>query len=105
MANRVKINPEYIGKGTLSDLKQELMEDPDFRLGWKLHDMAVEIGRLVSEMRKKAGLTQAQLAEKLGVSQALIARLESDHPERMPTFATIARVVKMCGYEMEGIFR
>lgn len=104
MARHRNVDPKHIG-GDLFDLKQELMEDPGFRLGWKLFDMAAEIGRLASEMRKKAGFTQLQLASRLDVDQSLIARLESENPRRMPTFATVARIAGACGYDMEVVFR
>ena len=103
MNKPAKVNPSRVG-GTLAGLRVELMERADFRLGWKLYDMAAEIGRLVAAMRKSAGLTQTQLAQRLNVGQPLIARLESDHPDRMPTFATIARVATECGYDMEITF-
>src|SRR5204863_4291739 len=97
MARKIKVNPQYIG-GDLADLKRELMENPDYRLGWGIHEVTVELGRCVSEMRNKANLTQAQLAERLGVSQSLIARLESGRPERTPTLPTLIRVAKACGF-------
>jgi transcriptional regulator with XRE-family HTH domain len=81
------------------------MEDADFRVGWRLYEMAGEFGRVVTTMRERAGLTQIRLAERLGVGQSLVARLESKHPDRMPTVATLARVADKCGYEMDIIFR
>ncbi len=104
MAQNVRINREHLG-GTLEELKKHLMENPDFRLGWRLYEMAGEIGRIVSAMRKRSGLTQTQLAERLGVRQSMVAKLESKNPDRMPTFATVARVADVCGYEMEVILR
>ena len=104
MAQNVRINREHLG-GSLEELKQHLTEDPVFRVGWRLYEMAGEIGRVVATMRQRAKLTQTQLAERLGVGQSMVARLESKNPDRMPTFATVARVADVCGYEMEVILR
>jgi ribosome-binding protein aMBF1 (putative translation factor) len=103
MTRTEKVDPQRVG-GTLADLTHEMMNHRDFRLGWKLYDLAVELGQVVVAMRKQAGLTQIQLAERLRIGQPAIARLESAHPDRMPTFATIARVAKECGYDMEVAF-
>ena len=46
-----------------------------------------------------------RIAERLGVRQSMVARLESRQPDRMPTFATVARVADVCGYEMEVVLR
>jgi DNA-binding XRE family transcriptional regulator len=104
MDRNVRINREHLG-GSLEELKQRLMEEPVFRLGWRLYDMAGEIGRVATQMRRRAKLTQTELADRLGVRQSMVSRLESDHPDRMPTFATVARVADACGYEMEVVLR
>lgn len=104
MVKETKVNPRYGGE-TLADVKRERLKDPEYRLEWKIYDIAVEIGRIASQMRQRAGLTQAQVAEKMGVSQPVIARLESDQPERMPTLATFARYANACGYQVEIGFR
>jgi hypothetical protein len=104
MERNVRINRENLG-GSLEELKQHLMEDPVFRVGWRLYDMAGEIGRVLAAMRQRVGLTQEALSERLGVKQSMIARLESKNPDRMPTFATVARFADVCGYEMEVVLR
>ena len=99
-----RIDPRYVG-GTLDDLKQELQKVPGFRLQQRLYDFSVTLAQCMTTMRRVAGLTQTQLGEKVGVSQPLIARLETDQPERMPTFATVGRIADACDYDMEVILR
>jgi hypothetical protein len=99
-----QINPKYVG-GTLQDLKQELDKVPGYSLQQKFYRLAVALGQFVTQMRKAAGFTQAQLGERMGAAQPFVARLESDHPERIPTFATIGRAANACGYDMEVILR
>jgi len=103
MRRKVNVNPQYIGGG-LADLKQELMADPDFQLGWNIHELVIAFGHVISEIRKGARLTQANLADRLGVDQSFIARLEAGRPDRMPTISTLIRVAKACGHELEVAF-
>jgi transcriptional regulator with XRE-family HTH domain len=54
---------------------------------------------LINRARSEAGLTQGQLARRLGVTQAAVARLES--PAANPTIATLQRVLRAAGHELE----
>ena len=54
---------------------------------------------LISCARADAGLTQQQLARRLGVTQAAVARLE--RPAANPTIATLERVLRAIGCELE----
>ena len=96
MTNRVVVDPRYVGD-TLEEAKRKLLEDPAFRLEWESRATAAAIARRVQRLRTAAGLSQAELANRLGVSQPLIARLESEHPDRVPTFDTVARIAEACG--------
>lgn len=104
MARDVKIKSKY-GGDTLADAKRKLLKNPGYQLDWKIYDLTVEIGRIATQIRKRADLTQEQVAERMGVSQPVIARLESDQPERMPTLATLVRFATACGYQVEMAFR
>lgn len=104
MSRRFNVDERYVG-GSLAGLKRELMTDRQFRQGWKLQEMAATLGQFASEMRRAASLTQMALAKILGVNQSLIARLESNDPDRFPTLATVARVANACGYDMEVAFQ
>lgn len=99
-----RIDPNYVG-GTLSDLSKALDKVPTYSLQKKVYRLSVILGQFNAQMRKAAGLTQSALGEKIGASQPLVARLESEHPERMPTLATVGRVADACGYDTEVIFR
>ena len=55
-------------------------------------------GALVADARRSRGLTQTQLAEISGVEQANISAIERGH--RMPTAATLHRLLHACGYEL-----
>lgn len=99
-----RINPKYVG-GTVDDLERELERVPGYHLQRKLHRVSQALAGLMQQMRKAAGLTQVQVADKIDTSQPLVARLESENPDRMPTFMTIGRVADACGYDMELILR
>lgn len=43
----------------------------------------IEIGRVLSRMRKAKGLTQAELANRMGISQGRISQVETKGPARV----------------------
>ena len=96
------IRSGYIGD-RLKDVTSELLSDTGFRTVWQSYGMAVQIARVIAEMRKRAGLTQVELAKRVNVKQPFVARLESEKPEKMPTLETIARVANACGYHLSVV--
>ena len=53
----------------------------------------------IQKIRLRAGLTQAELAERAGTTQSAISRLERDHIS--PSFASLERLAKACGADLE----
>lgn len=43
----------------------------------------IEIGEVLSRMRKAKGLTQAELAKRMGISQGRISQVETKGPARV----------------------
>jgi len=46
-------------------------------LSFKNRDRAINLGLMVSFLRKKAGMTQEQLAEKAGISRGYLGEIEA----------------------------
>lgn len=54
---------------------------------------------LIREARRRGGLTQQELAERAGTTQSAVARWESGRTS--PDLATVRRLVRLCGLELE----
>ena len=60
----------------LEDLKNRLLEDPDFRREYARVDEEFALIEALIRARTTARLTQEELARRLGTTQSAIARLE-----------------------------
>lgn len=58
-------------------------------------------GRLIRHARSARGLTQADLATIAGVKQSNISAIENER--RVPTAATLHRLLFACGYELAAV--
>ncbi len=76
----------------LQELKNELMQDPDFKKEYEALQPEMDIVRAILDARIRAGLTQSQLAKKSGISQADISRLENG--TRNPSIALLKRLAE-----------
>lgn len=76
---------------TWDEVRQQLLEDPEFR---KEYENTRWIDELI-DLRLERGLTQKELAERAGTSQSAIARLEIGKQE--PTLRFLRRVVEALG--------
>ena len=76
---------------TWDEVRQQLLEDPEFR---KEYENTRWIDELI-DLRLERRLTQKELAERAGTSQSAIARLESGKQE--PTVRFLRRVVEALG--------
>ena len=74
----------------LQKLKNELMQDPEFKKEYEALQPEMEITRAIMDARIKAGMTQMELSRKSGISQADISRLENG--TRNPSLALLKRV-------------
>lgn len=54
---------------------------------------------MIREARRRAGLTQAELASRAKTTQSAVARWEGGGTN--PDFATVQRLVRLCGLELE----
>lgn len=59
----------------------------------------MEVGIVLTEARRRSGLTIRQLARRAGTSHSAVAAYESG--ARSPNTATLARLVRACGFEVE----
>ncbi|MEU8296308.1 GNAT family N-acetyltransferase [Micromonospora sp. NPDC048909] len=60
---------------------------------------AIDVGRSLRALRRKADLSQRELAERSGVPQATLARIESGRAGD-PRFRTVERLVRAAGGEL-----
>ncbi len=61
----------------ITDLKKQLLKDPDFKAAYEGMDNEFELASAVIEACAVSGLTQEELAERMDVKQSLVARIES----------------------------
>ena len=77
----------------------------EFQVAFEETKMHLKIARLVEELRLREGMTQAQLAKKARISQPMIARLEKGDQDRIPTLATINKVMYALGHEVDLVIK
>lgn len=86
--------------GKLTELRNELMHNPDFKAGYEQQGQLVRFGRMMREARESQDLTQAQLASRLYISQSEISRLEKGEGINGPTFERIVAFAHALGLQL-----
>ena len=79
----------------LKDLKNRLLEDPEFREEYAKVDDEFTLTEALVRARMTARLTQVELARRLGTTQSAIARLEGGRVS--PSFKTLRRYAEATG--------
>ena len=79
----------------LKDLKNRLLEDPEFREEYARVDDEFTLIEALVRARMTAKLTQMELARRLGTTQSAIARLEGGRVS--PSFKTLRRYAEATG--------
>jgi DNA-binding XRE family transcriptional regulator len=85
----------------LEDILKKELKDQEIKIHFEHKRFYLQIAHLMTELREKSGLSQSEVAKRAHVSQPLIARLEKGDQNRVPTFDTIYRVLKVLGYNLE----
>ena len=83
----------------LADLKQRLMDNPEFREEYAKADAEFALIEAMIMARREAKLTQAELAEKIGTTQSAIARLEAGRVS--PSISTLRRYAEATGHQLQ----
>ena len=83
----------------LKDLKERLMQDPEFQEEYERIDEEYSLIESLVRARTEANLTQEQLAERLGTTQSAVARMEGGRVS--PSIATIRRYARATGKRLE----
>ncbi|WP_181885297.1 helix-turn-helix domain-containing protein [Trinickia dinghuensis] len=86
--------------GKLTELRNELMQDPLFKAGYEERGQLVRFGRMVRAARESQGLTQAGLAQRLSINQSEISRLEKGEGVNGPTFDRIVQFAHALGMKL-----
>lgn len=92
------------GKSLDSYLKSEL-KDKELKKHYDEAGLHLKIAHLIETLRFGQGLTQTELANRAGVSQPMIARLERGDQDRVPTLATINKVLLALGHVAELVIK
>ena len=79
----------------LSDIKKNLMDNPDFRTEYAKADAEFSILEAMITARLDANLTQSDVARRLGTTQSAIARLESGGVS--PSLSTLRKYAEATG--------
>ena len=83
----------------LKDLKERLMQDPEFQEEYERIDEEYSLIESLVRARAEANLTQEQLVERLGTTQSAVARMEGGRVS--PSIATIRRYARATGKRLE----
>ncbi len=82
----------------LKDLKNELLQDPEFRKEYYKNDLKLDTALMIEKARVIAGLTQKELAKKMKTKQTAISRAESGN--YLPGLSFLKRMAKALGTEL-----
>ena len=75
---------------TWTEVKRELLKDPEFAREYEALRPAYELAGSLISLRNERGLTQQQVAQKVNTTQSVISRLESGSAN--PSLATLKRL-------------
>jgi transcriptional regulator with XRE-family HTH domain len=78
----------------------ELLPTLELREAYEEASAALEAGRLVRALRKRAGLTQQALAERLSMTQARVSAIEAGEGRDGPTYGLLKRIAAACGMSL-----
>lgn len=84
----------------LSELRDQLMENPEFKAGYEARDRLIKIGRLLKQARKVRDLSQTELAVRAGVAQSEVSRMESGEGVNGPGFETLVNYAHAMGMDV-----
>jgi DNA-binding XRE family transcriptional regulator len=82
---------------TASQLRDELLRDPEVSAEWERTALAHAVALRLIRYRVDNDLTQTALSRELGMTQPAIARLEAGDHE--PSFRTLGRLASELGME------
>ncbi len=84
---------------TLEDLKQELMENPEFVREYEALEPEYKIARQLIALRLARGLTQADLAARAGTQQVSVSRVETG--ATVPTLPLLKKLAQAMDAHLE----
>lgn len=90
---------------TLKQYLEGKSANEEFCFHFQSAQMHLKLARMVEQLRLKSKMTQLQLAKKAKVSQPMIARLERGDQHRVPTLATISKVLRALNYELDLVIK
>lgn len=83
----------------LTAVKNELMNDHEFRKEYELLEQEFTFAAKMIEVRLQARLSQEQVAIRMGTTQSVVARIESGRP--LPSLRTLMRYATAVGRKLE----
>lgn len=84
---------------TLKDLKNDLMQDPEFAAAYEEVQPELAVMRAIADARAEQNLTQKQVSERTGIAQAELSKLENG--TRNPSIKLLQRLADGLGYTLK----
>lgn len=80
-----------------------LISDPEYASFWaqQAEDQSKDIGRRLSELRKRRNLTAKELAERVGISPQSLSRIENGYHDVV--FTTLRRILAAMGFTLQDL--
>jgi ribosome-binding protein aMBF1 (putative translation factor) len=88
---------------TIDDTRREVRRRRDNTTQVERAFVLANVSRLIFNMRVSAGLSQRRMADQAGMGQSEISRLEAGRGRRGPELATLVRLARLCGFQLEVV--
>ena len=81
----------------------ELLPTPELRAAYEQASAALEAGRFVRALRRKARLTQDTLAARLAITQERVSAIEAGNGRDGPSYGLLKRIAEACGTSLSPV--
>ena len=88
---------------TVKELKEKLMENPEFRREYEKLQPEFQIACQILEARLKQKISQEELARRAGTGQAVISRLEGMNAK--PSISLLERIARSLNIKMNVVIQ
>jgi transcriptional regulator with XRE-family HTH domain len=86
---------------SIADVRRELQEARAGDTQVERAFVLANVSKLLFNLRMGAGLSQRRMADQAGMGQSEISRLETASGKRGPELATLVRLARLCGFQLE----
>jgi transcriptional regulator with XRE-family HTH domain len=86
---------------TIEETRREVRKTRDGDTQVERAFVLANVSKLLFNLRMGAGLSQRRMADQAGMGQSEISRLETASGKRGPELATLVRLARLCGFQLE----